>query len=671
MLKLEQVNEKFLKKKFLWKSERDKWLQYGNYCKSYYYNDVEDTKTIFTREQLKKIEEKWNIPVSINKIYPIVSQQIGILTKTKPSFQIVSFDEKAIKEVKISDKETVKVNLSTLIDKITKNIMYNSVASLEEEEIIKDVLTLGMGIAGIVEVKNRQPGTLGLKYKRIQPESIILNPDTFERDLSDLTGYIIEKEISLEEAKKTYQLLIDALKQKFGSDVDWEMFKKYTTGIDQNGIRLTASLDERVYVCEYYDKVYTLMYFVKNINTNNIDRVFEENLEEGQREIVLKTAVDTELNIFVRRTLILGDYVVLEEILPLTEFPMQAKFFEWGGKPYKSYGMVHFLRDMQDAFTKTIQNAIVNGMLSNNAGWTAPKGSISQEDKAKWESLGAYPGTIKEYIPQVIEGVLLKPERDQISNLSNFYPLLMETILKGMDEVSGITDVLKGSPNPQIEVFSTLKKLEEIATYRLETVLDHITMPFTKLGQALVEYILAYLSPEDIVVFADPRTKEGIINFQLLQDWTADFKLAKYYVIAIPGEGLPSKRLSQATELFKIAQSTSDPYMRNAFMKKAFELSDIGNFEDLIAEIDIMRQTQAQIEQLNETVNRLKEINKQLENRIIRAEIDNKVLLEIIKTTKQSNNEENKENPATEITSLEKLYSTQNNLFNQIGNTNT
>ncbi|NPV12739.1 MAG: hypothetical protein HPY57_13210 [Ignavibacteria bacterium] len=652
MLKFEKVEERLIKKKTIWKGERDRWLIYGKKCETYFYNDVDGTKTIFTSEQLKKIQQKWDIPVSINKIYPTVRQQISILSRTKPSFQIVSFDEKAKKEVPINENQTVAVNISTLVDKIVKHILYNSQAELEEEEIIRDVLVYGMGIAGIVELPERKLGTLGLKYKRIPLDSIILDPDTFERDLSDLSGYFIEKEISLEQAKRIYDPLIKAINEKYKAGVKWEDFQKYTSGIEGSQ-KLTATLDEKVYVCEYFDKVYTNMYFVENIDTGDIQRVFLENLEDWQKEIIEKNAIDMELNTFVRRKLMIGDYLVLEQILPITDFSIQAKFFEWGGKPYKSYGMVHFLRDMQDAFTKTIQNAIVNGMLTNNAGWTAPKGSISPEDKQKWENFGSYPGVIKEFIPQVVEGVLLKPERDQISNLSNFYPFLMDTILKGMDEISGINNILRGEPSPQIEVFSTLKKLEEIASYRLESLLNNIVVPNNKLGNVLVEYIIAYLTPEDTLVFADPRTRDGIIYFQATREWLKDFKLAKYYVISIPGEGLPTKRLSQASELFKISQNTSDPYMRNAFMKKAFELSDIGDFDDLMQEIDFAKQLEGQVQQLREMVNRLKEINKQLENRIIRAEIDNKVLLNMLK---QSKEEEETENPATNITSLEKLY---------------
>jgi len=58
-------------------------------------------------------------------------------------------------------------------------------------------------------------------------------------------------------------------------------------------------------------------------------------------------------------------------------------------------------------------------------------------------------------------------------------------------------------------------------------------------------------------------------------------------------------------------------------------------------------------------MDRLKEINKQLENRIIRAEIENKVLQEMLKKyNNELQNNEKVENPATEKTSVERLKGT-------------
>ena len=655
MIKYEPLPADLSKKLLQWKSKKEKWLSYAKSCEELFYSDVEGTKTIFTQEQLKKIKEKWNIPLSINKIYPSVSQQAAILSRNKPSFQIVAYDERK--------DPSGQINVSKLaaetLDKISKHILYNSQSQLQEEEAIKDMLIMGIGVTAIVEEQDYRIGTLGLKYKRINPENITFNPDCFERDLSDLSAYYIEKEMELEQAKKHYQPLIDAINSKFNLQLTMKDFANENT----MGFKKTSFsfLEDRVYVLELYDKVYSNLYFINDIENNDIISVFEENLEDEQK-FILKNAQDMEVNSYVRRRLFLGKYLVLEELLPITKFPIKVQFFEWKGSIYECYGIVHFIKDMQDAFTKVIQNAIVNGMLTNNAGYIAPKGAITPEDKEKWERLGNYPGVVKEFVPQIVDGILLKPERETIQGLSNFYPFLLETIINGVDLVTGIGNVLRGETKPAIEVFSTLKALQEAATFRLEMILRHITVPSVDIGQALVEYILARLRANEKIILTDLNRE--IYSVKLSPEEVVNIKLTRYLVMAIPSEELPNKRLAQATELFKISQTTSDPYLRSALIKKAFELSDIPGWDEMKQEADQINIIYAQLQEAQSTINRIKEINKQLENRIIRVELRNKVLTAALNLTRKSIPEEyltpELQKSIAELTSLEKEYQETN-----------
>ncbi len=73
-----------------WNGEREKWLTRALRSEEYYYNDVEGTSTNYTQQQLDRIAENSNIPVTINYIYPQVNQKYAILAQSKPSFRMIS-----------------------------------------------------------------------------------------------------------------------------------------------------------------------------------------------------------------------------------------------------------------------------------------------------------------------------------------------------------------------------------------------------------------------------------------------------------------------------------------------------------------------------------------------------------------------------------------------------
>lgn len=605
--RLEGENDIF-KKLSLWRTKRDQWLSYAEECEEFYYNDVEGTRTIFNQKQYNIIKEMGDIPISINRVYPNTSQAIAILKKAKSYINVQAYDDRGVPFV-------------PTLNKILNSVLYSNEALAEEEEIIKDIFIKGIGIAGIVEQLDYKVGKLPFKYKRINHSNIILDPNTRERDLSDMTGYFMEKVITKEQAKKYYQPLLDAVNKKYNADLNFDNMNTMLPTKDY-----VIDTEAKVNVLEYYDKIYTNMYFIRDVDTNDILRVFEENLEEDQK-FILSGAEDVELNTFVRRRLIIGNYLLLEEVLLITDFPIAVKFFDWRGRIYDSYGFVHFIKDMQYALTKFIQLAIVNGILTNNAGWLVPEGSIRREDEEKWEKMGNRPGVIKKYIPQIIDGNLLKPEREPVQSLSDFYPYAIQLVLTGMDSVSGVNNVIRGEPNPNIEVFSTLRTLQEAAMYRLEAVMDHITTPVPKIGEVLVEYILNSLRGDLKYILLNPNNEYEAIF--LGKENLPALKMAKYFVVPVLKEALPTRRLAQASEMFKIAQSTADPVTREVLIAESLKMSGIADGEKILEKIDFIRNMESRLQEAMEQIKRLQEINKQLENRIIRAEITNKVLLAV------------------------------------------
>lgn len=610
------IPESIIRKRTLWGSQRDIWLNKVEKEEEYYYNDVEGTGTNFTVQQLTKISKGTNIPVTINYLHPICNQKLALLLQNKPAFKVVALDSRS-------------KSYAYVLDKAVKSIMYRSEAVGEEEEAIKNMLILGMGINGIIEEPEYQFGTFNLSFQNLHPSIVILDANSRKRNLKDMQGFFIEKEITIEEAKKYYQGLINAINEKRSLEGDSpvtieEMGQSFVSSPRNQGVILTDGLNQKITVQEYYDKVYTQMYLVEDVNTGDILRLFAENLEEDQL-ILLENAVDVEANTFVRKTTILGERVVSIEIKSIKDFPIKVKFFEWGGRPYKSYGMIHFTKGMQETLDSTIQNMILNGILTNNAGYTSPKGGIAEEDKSKWEILGNKPGVIKEYVPTVIDGQTFKPEREGIQGLSNFYPHLAEMMRTGIEYSTGINPMVQGNPQEaKIDVFSSLQQYQNAAMMRIQLAMSHINLANEQLGNIMIDMLLSNLNIGQNYVFFDETDNFNEIN--ILREHAKNFKLGRYGVLSISAEAMPTQKMAIATELFKIAQTTSDPVRRDIFVEAAFEKSDMRGFDELREKIDVVTQMQQKVQQMEETINRIQELNKQYENARINAEVKVKIM---------------------------------------------
>ena len=603
----------------VWRTVKDNWMERAKRAKEMYYTDVDKTGTNYTKEQLAAINDLTTLPISINWQYPILQQKLAMLISTRPSIKVVSVD---------GDQD-----IAFVVDKVKHGIFLQSNSSAEIEIATKESLITGMGCISIEEPDFYLKGDFNTLIKYVRNEYVVLDPNAKDRSLSDMEGYFITKMITLAKAKYLYSDIVNELKDESGGKVSWDTLVSYNKEEqwDEGVVAGTYSKNtEVVWVREYYEKVYSEAHYIKDEN-GDIQIVFPEDIEEKNRGI-LKQAERTEKGIYVRKHLILGDYTVAIKTLPITEYPVKVMFFEWGGKPYESYGMIHFTRSMQEAFDKMVQMFIANGILSNNAGWRAPKGAIAPDDKKQWEEHGANPYVIKEYVPQEVAGTVLVPEKEQVQQMSSFYPMMLDMLKSSIQFSTGVSDVLSGDAREAgVDTFSSLQQYQSAAMQRVMLSSKHINDTLELVGKTLVEHIAAYIKPNQNYMFFD---EDGDVNeVKVAQEVANSIKLTSYKVATIPSTDNPTQRISIATELFKIAQSTPSPAERSLFTNKAIELLDIRETKDLLEKTDVVRNTEAKNEQLEEDLKRQTELNKQMENSMIETSVNNKILKEILNKT--------------------------------------
>ena len=598
-----------------WNGEREKWLTRALRSEEYYYNDVEGTSTNYTQQQLDRIAENSNIPVTINYIYPQVNQKYAILAQSKPSFRMISMVEDDILE-----------KMTSIIDGAKYSVMYKSNSESAIQSHLLDMLKLGMGILVATEETYYTPGEFGIAVEYLHPSYVILDSNCKRKDLADMTGFFITKQITYAMASMMYQTLIDQLNQYYGLKLRLDNIagSYFGANVGQNYVHDNA-LESPVNVTEFYDHIFTTKYIIESPDTKELKSVFEENFFPEQWAIIKTTVKGEEKGIYVRKTIFLGNDMIAFFVYPEKKFPIAVTFFEFGGRPYRSYGMIHFMRGMQEAYDKLIQIMLVNGILSNNAGVEAPVGSIPPEHREQWEVNYNNPMVIKEYVPVIMDGQLLKPERQQIQPLSNFYVQVLQLLQQGMEYSSGINPTVSGNPGygTKVDTFSTLQQYQSAAMQRIQLSVNEVNKTMEILGNSVIEKLIETLNPEEVYIFLNKDQEE--IQMTLPVEVLNNLRQSKYKIIAIPSTSSPSQKLAMAQGLMNIAQTTQSPYERNVYIQKAFDLSDMKEFEDMKDEIDQVRQLEQQINQQAQELKRKDETNKQMENKVISAELKAKV----------------------------------------------
>lgn len=593
-----------------WRNERDRWAIRAQECEEFYYNDVEGTFTTYTAEQKKSLEEKGLAPISLNSIYPLIAQKLAYIVSAKSSFKLVSID---------SHKPELD-DLIVKMDKVIKYVLYHSRDREQVEEFIKDMLLTGIGTMIVIpDVENE----LGVSYKYAHYSTIILDSNVRDKTLKDMTGFWYEKEVMKKEIEAEYGAYLEQVSEVLGVNASLD-----NVGIGSNFRRKNSkeSIGEnRKYtIREYYEKAYSEMIYVQDPETKKITRTFLENLPEDVIASVVPMIVKTELGIYIKKETYIEETKIMEEILPIKTYPIAVGFFEWGGKPYRSYGAVHYVMDMQKVIDKSVQLMILNGSLTNNATYTAPIGSIPENHRKNWEELGNKPGVIKEYNPVITDIGILRPEREPITPISNFYPTLIDMMKGGIIESTGMYPSISGNPQEnKIEIFRTLQSYQNAAMQRITLATTHLNYALMQLGNVMLEYIINMLEPEQVIKIIDEfGNEQEIVIFQLSYILLPELK---YKFMMIPAEASHSYKLGMSDMLMKIAQTTSDPYKRDLYIQEALELSEVHMNKELQQKIDTVTQIAQQLQMLQQEIDRLKELNKQYENRALIAEYNAKL----------------------------------------------
>ena len=570
------------------------------------YNDMVENDRFYHGEHYDEDEKtqitaRGQAPLPINATYSLIKQMVSLITGADPIWYVDPVGD--------SDK-----SYAYLMRKLMDATWYLSRGSRQFSQIAKECAVTGAGFGMVAPVHD---DFFWVKFSQIPYHQSFVSPSVREFNYEDTENWVISKTLSVSQIAKM-----------FGKTKEW--VEKVTEGTapdagdDEKAIRyaryVSASSDLKTRrLVQRYTQESATVYTVKPKGSDEVgQRVFfslpdhiKQQAKRGEVEIV-----EMKNKQVIAKYITVGNYCE-KYYLPITKYPIVPFIDEFNGNPYP-LGEVDFLYGIQRAVDKFILLAILNATLSNNMKVMSPKGAI---DKDEFEQNYAMPAALIEY--EWREGMPAPSQINPMPLSSEFYAF-PRILISLMEYITGIFGVIQGNPEGAPRTASGLMSLQNYGGQKVKLLARNMQDALSSLGDVGIQLYQNY-SPYNASLTYYKEGDDDItsVNYNTLKSEGGKVKVennisqGKFRTRVTVVQNYGSERDMKANLLANLAAQTRSP----ALLKPILKLADIPEADQIIREIDEVANARKSVEQMQQQLERLSQINKQLENQLIQAGI--------------------------------------------------
>ncbi len=392
---------------------RSEYLHYESSSSEYRYQMAEDHE-FFLGSQLTKNQKNYLLsvgqpPEANNKIRPAVEQVLANIASTAPEWDVHSVGK--------TDNDVAYV-FNQLLDKI----WYDSDADVHFRQACKDFIVKGIAYMYIYPDYQGDGGLGTIKVKRMPPESIFVDPNSTMPDFSDASSIIYSDIHTKEHLKILFpqyaSLIDDALEE---TDINEKTTGKYNRDLKETRADISQDYQPKCRKFCYFTKVSIPKVLILDTNTGMTQtydkKQYEELLKDEQYEEFIKQGIITEQLTYetgIREIFSVGDTILYDEVLPISEYPIAVACNEHAGSPYPS-GDVRHAKTPQRMLNRTEALLISHTNATTNFKLVYEDGAIDASEIQKWHIpnaiIRANPGSlasgkIKEFAPPSVSSQL-------------------------------------------------------------------------------------------------------------------------------------------------------------------------------------------------------------------------------------------------------------------------
>ena len=490
---------------------RNEYTQYDHESDEFRFQMAEDFD-FYLGKQLTEAQKEYLMsvgqpPESNNKIRPAVEQVLSNMASTKPEWDVegVGSDDGRI---------------AGIYNKILDEIWYSSNGDTQFRTACKDFIVKGLCYLYVYPDYQADNGLGGIRFKRIKPEAVFVDPNSSLPDFSDASSIIYTDLHTKESLKVLFPDIadkIDDLKEDY--DTDEETSGNYNR--DDIYTRGDATHDQQPTVRKFvrFAKVSIPNVLVTELVTGKSQIFDKESYEELQADKKYQELIDqgsvTEKIIYttkVRETCVVGDLIYYDEILPIDSYPIIPACNEHTGTPYPS-GDVRHAKSPQRMLNRTEALLISHTSATTNFKLVVEDGAIDPKELQKWNIpnaiIRANPGAlrdgkIKEYAPPAVSS--------QLFTEKSRYELDIEQVFGSYKFLQGYGE---GSPGTVGEAQIIEESVSKKQGWKVMPVYDMLTIA----GKIISAWIPFVYNQERVVritspngIMEDVRVNEAVMN---------------------------------------------------------------------------------------------------------------------------------------------------------------
>lgn len=346
-------------------------------------------------------------------------------------------------------------------------------------------------------------------------------------------------------------------------------------------------------------------------------QAYKMTMEETKEEKIVRevTRVKKKRMLY---TLIAGDTIVEKKYIDADSFPIVHFCIQHNQSPNKTYGMIHYIKDLAMAMNKFWSSMIYDAQINNNTKIIVAEGSVI--DINALESQWSKPGGVIQYRPNETLPDGGRPMPVPPNPLSQASVQLIQMLTQMVEYITGINSLMQGRPDEsQQRTMGAINSMQNFGSQRVKLYSRWLQKSLENLTLSTVYHVKKYTPKNEVLMYLDDNG--DAVELKVLED----NKDIKYKVRVDVTSALPSVKQMTSQLLGIIAGQTKNPYVADFLTKNMLENSDLPNGKKLSKQIDTIKQMGSQIQQLSEQLKEKENQNKSLVNNYQQKQMSHQV----------------------------------------------
>ena len=289
-----------------------------------------------TEAQKEYLESVGQPPEANNKIRPAVETVLANIAAASPEWDV--------RPIGKTDNDMAYV-CNQMLDMVWRE----SDGDIQFRKACKDFIIKGLAYFYVYPDWNSDGGKGGVRFKRISPESVFVDPNSMLPDFSDASSILFSDLHTKESLKAVFpqyeQQIEDAREDEDRNEVGSGKYSR-----DQVFTRDDVSKDHQRMVRKYihFSKVNVPKALVTDTNTGKSKKFDKEEykslIEDERYQSLVEQNIIIEELVYdqkIREVALFGDQLIYDEVLPISKYPIVPACNEHTSTPYPSGDVRH------------------------------------------------------------------------------------------------------------------------------------------------------------------------------------------------------------------------------------------------------------------------------------------------------------------------------------------